>query len=191
MFLSHITLLLLTAWCLAAAMKCWLPYCLMGTGMGEAAKMKILILIFVLAGMGLPSTLPSAARITMKSSRPRKNLSWSRLGIAVYGGQGRAERDWQRVPSWIIFVKLPLAACASDNGSVHSSASGIAWPFSLWLVSSFFSFHKITCQYLHVRNGRKKLCLAWFLKQEEKQLELNKVTLLFRDCDANKNCLWV
>ena len=84
-----------------------------------------------------------------------------------------------------------LCACASDNGSVHSSASGIAWPFSLWLVSSFFTFHKISCQYLHVRNGRKKLCLAWFLKQEEKQLELNKVTLLFRDCDANKNRLWV
>lgn len=123
MFLSHITLLLLTAWCWAVAMKCWLPYCLMGTGMGEAAKMKILILIFVLAGMGLPSTSPSAARITMKSSGPSKNLSWSRLGIAVYGGQGRAERDWQRVPSWIIFVKLPLAACAVPLTTVVCKAS--------------------------------------------------------------------
>ena len=41
----------------------------MGTGMGEAVKMKILILIFPLAGMGLPSASPSAARITMKSPR--------------------------------------------------------------------------------------------------------------------------
>ena len=113
------------------AMKCWLlPYCLMGTAMGEAAKMKILILIFPLAGMGLPSASPSAARITMKSSSRRGKI-FRDHDLELQFTEARAgRRDWQRVPGpWIIFVKL-----LSDNGSVC-----IAWPFSLSLVSSFFS----------------------------------------------------
>ena len=62
----------------------------MGTAMGEAAKMKILILIFPLAGMGLPSASPSAARITMKSS-PRRGKIFRDHDSELQFTEARAE----------------------------------------------------------------------------------------------------
>ena len=133
----------------------------MGTPMGEAAKMKILILIFPLAGMGLPSASPSAARITMKSSRRGKIFRDHDLELQFT--EARDEERLTKGPRLMNHIcQITLGClCASDNGSVHCVRQALRdlslcdlFPVFFLVSQNYMSIH------LHARNGRKKLCLA-------------------------------
>ena len=110
--------------------------------------------------------------------------------------QFREARAWPGLTTpWITFVNWLAARCLwdSDNGSPQCGGARriIAWPFSLFL-SRLFSFLIISRRYLHVR-GRNKLGQIPLSKmpRQEKQLELNKVTLLFGRGMPAKNRLWL